>query len=475
VGLVDVETDARLSYRSLDDAAWAVADWLHGTVDAERPTLAVLVDRRPAVPALLFGGFRAGARVAALDVTLPPAALAARVNRLDPDRIVCDATTLETVRSIEAPPVACVDSPEYGGITRLAAFDDGTATPGDAPARADDAELVAFTSGTTGEPKAVRLDLASLVASALASTMRLGVAHNDRWLVPIPTYHVGGIAPLLRCTQAGTTAVFQATFDAERTIEIVTERSVTCLSLVPTQVSRMLDAGWHPTESVRFVLVGGGPVEPALIRRCGQRGVPICPTYGTTETASQVATADPDTARTHPGTVGEPVAFTDVTILEDGEPRQPGTVGEVVVDGPTVTEGYLGADDATAFGGFGFHTADLGSIDDDGRLWIEGRLDDRIVTGGEVVRPRAVVDVIEAFDGVAEVAVVGIPDEEWGERVAALVGVEAGAAPAAAALRSHCRDRLPAHAVPKTVAFTEGIPRTATGTVDRQAVLDRLT
>jgi O-succinylbenzoic acid--CoA ligase len=184
-----------------------------------------------------------------------------------------------------------------------------------------------------------------------------------------------------------------------------------------------------------------------------------------TETASQIATARPETAFEHSGTVGQPLVFTDVTVVADGDPCGPGERGEIVVDGPTVTPGYLNGD-GDAFGDRGFRTGDIGYRDGDGRLWVEGRVDDRIVTGGENVDASTVAAAIQGHPAVGDAAVVGLSDDEWGQRVAALVVGDV----TPAAVREYCDERLAAYEVPKTVRVTEALPRTASGTVDRSAV-----
>jgi len=190
-----------------------------------------------------------------------------------------------------------------------------------------------------------------------------------------------------------------------------------------------------------------------------------------TETASQIATALPATAREHAGTVGQPLVNTELTVVADGEPAAPGERGELVVSGPTVTPGYL--DDvatADAFGPRGFHTGDRGYRDADGRLWVVGRVDDRIVTGGENVAASEVAAVVRDHPAVEDCAVVGLPDSTWGERVAAAVVGNV----TADEVRDHCRDRLASYEVPKTVRIVDDLPRTASGTVDRDALRSRL-
>ncbi|MFC7210050.1 o-succinylbenzoate--CoA ligase [Natronoarchaeum sp. GCM10025321] len=339
-----------------------------------------------------------------------------------------------------------------------------------------DRRLVLFTSGTTGTPKAVPLTTRNLVASAVASAFRLGVTPDERWLCALPMYHMGGLAPVFRSTLYGTTVVLQSSFDAERTPAAARAHDVTGLSLVPTMLHRILDADETLPDSLRFVLLGGGPADASLIERAEEDGIPVCPTYGMTETASQIATARPAEAVEHEGTVGRPLFGTEVTIVdEEATPVETGETGELVVAGPTVTPGYTGARaTAEAFGPYGLHTGDLGHRDEGGRLWITGRRVDRIVTGGENVDPDEVRTTLRDHPAVEDAAVVGLEDEEWGQRVAALVVPSEGARPDADALREHCRERLAGYKLPRSIAVAESLPRTASGTVDRATVRERL-
>jgi O-succinylbenzoic acid--CoA ligase len=196
-----------------------------------------------------------------------------------------------------------------------------------------------------------------------------------------------------------------------------------------------------------------------------------------TEAASQVTTATPALTRERPGTVGRPLFGTTVTIVdEDGRSVGQGDAGEIVVSGPTITPGYLIDDERGGpFGPHGFHTGDVGRLDETGSLTVLGRLDDRIVTGGENVDPGEVAAVLTAHPDVAAAAVVGLDDDEWGERVAALVAAEGTADSLDDELvRAFIGERLAGFKRPKTVEYVEKLPRTVSGTVDRDAVRDRL-
>jgi len=480
----DASSDAETAwtYGEFDERVAATAARLDAVLDeaSADSRVGLLFGTRPAFARLYFAIQRLGATAVPLNLALDTPTLRSQATRAALDCLVCadDTAGLAPKVAPSGTPVVSVDPVSADSIRSLADVPGSGASSGRERLLDDDA-VVMFTSGTTGRPKGVRLTRRNLVASAVGSAVRLGVEPGDRWLVPLPTYHMGGLAPLVRSTLYGTTAVLQREFDADSTAAVMDEFGITCVSLVPTMLTRLLDAGWTPPHSLRFVLLGGAPAPPDLLARALDRGVPVCPTYGLTETASQVATATPEDVTTDPETVGRPLRCTEVAVLDDGgDPVETGEVGELVVDGPTVTPGYLdGEHTRDAFGPAGLHTGDLGRADEDGRLRIEGRADDRIITGGENVAPERVAAALRDHPAVADVAVVGLPDEEWGERVAALVAVEGGdAAEAVSAEELHAsvRDDLADFAVPKTIAIADSLPRTASGTVDREAVVARL-
>ena len=474
------EGGATTDYREFDRAIDALAAGLaeEGPLDATRgadespPRVAVLADDRAAVPRSLFATTRLGWSVVPLNRQSGRAALVTALERTDPAALVHDGPTAERAANLAS---------EVGLQTRsLAALRDRGATATAPPAGErtvdrDAERLVLFTSGTTGEPKGVRLSLRNLLASATGSAFRLGVLPEDRWLCCLPTYHMGGLAPWVRSALYGTRVVVGGDFDPERTAREMREHEVTGVSLVPTMLVRLLDDGWTPPETLRFVLLGGGPADESLIERALAAGVPVHPTYGMTETASQVATARPEILAEQPTTVGQPLVTTDLAVVdEDGDPVERGDTGELVVDGPTVSRGYLdGETTAAAFSDAGLHTGDLGWRDADGRLRVVGRVDDAFVSGGETVHPAAVADRLRDHPAVADAAVVGVEDREWGRRVAAAL-VPDGDTLDAADVVADCEADLATYERPRTVAVVDSLPRTASGTVDRAALRNLL-
>jgi len=301
----------------------------------------------------------------------------------------------------------------------------------------DSIATVMYTSGSTAAPKQVGLTYGNWLANALGSAVALGLDVEERWLCPMPLAHVGGLSILLRSVIYGTTAVLPGRFDAEEVKRYLAdrERRITLVSLVPTMLSRLLDAGLECPPTLRWALLGGGPIPPALIRRAAAAGVPIASTYGMTEACSQIVTH------------GWPLPGVELRVAADGE---------LLVRGPTVAPGTLGLD------GW-LHTGDLGTLDERGRLTVIGRRSETIVTGGENVAPAEVEAVLLDHEGVADAAVHARPDPEWGERLVATVVLRDGERTSPAELRAHCAARLASFKVPKAIELADALPRSPTG------------
>jgi O-succinylbenzoic acid--CoA ligase len=311
----------------------------------------------------------------------------------------------------------------------------------------DAVATVIHTSGTTAAPRAVELTVGNWLWSAVGSALALGVNAEDRWLCTLPLSHVGGLSIPLRSAIYGTTVVLHERFETDAVVRSVIEDGVTLISLVPTTLARLLDAGLERPPTLRVALVGGGPLPPTLASRAAAAGIPVAQTYGLTEACSQVATSLPG----EPETAGRPLLGTAVRIGEGGE---------ILVAGPTVAPAAADAD------GW-LRTGDLGTLDERGRLTLTGRKADTIVSGGENVAPAEVEAALLTHPAIADAAVHGSPDAEWGERVVATVVLRDGAA-TAEELRAHVAARLAPFKVPKEVRFVERLPRTPSGKLVRR-------
>ena len=302
--------------------------------------------------------------------------------------------------------------------------------------------LVVHTSGTTAAPEPVELTYGNLLWSALGSAVALGLDAEERWLCPLPLTHVGGLSVLARSAIAGTTAVVHPGFDAGAVGAAIAGEGITVVSLVPTMLARLLDAGARPAPALRWALVGGAALDPSLAARAREAGLPVAETYGLSEACSQVATR------------GAPLFCTRVEIS---------TEEEILVSGPTVAPKAAGAD------GW-LRTGDVGRLDERGRLVVTGRAAERIVTGGENVAPAEVEAALLEHPAVAEAAVHGRRDPEWGEAVTATVVLRPHAAVTEDELRAHAAGLLAGYKVPKAVSFVDALPRTASGKVRRRAL-----
>ncbi len=335
---------------------------------------------------------------------------------------------------------------------------------------------IVYTSGTTGAPKGAVLSYSNFWWSAVGSALNLGIHAADRWLAPLPLFHVGGLSVLTRSAIYGTTAVLHDGFDAARVSAALDDEEITLVSLVPTMLHRLLEvrSDRPAPPSLRCVLLGGGPAPRALLERCAQLGIPVSQTYGLTECCSQVATLAPRDALRKPGSAGRPLYPNELRMATATGDHSPGEGGEILVRGPVVTSGYWNRPDATAsaFVDGWFRTGDFGRLDEDGYLYVLDRRDDLIVTGGENVYPAEVEGVLLAHPSVAEAAVIGVADAEWGQRVVAVVRLVEGAEPSVAhELQTHCRASLAAYKVPREMRISEApLPRTASGKLRRAAL-----
>lgn len=303
---------------------------------------------------------------------------------------------------------------------------------------------VLFTSGTSARPKPVELSFANHAASARAAAQHLAPRCGERWLCVLPLFHVGGLAILLRSAIWGTTAIVHERFDAERAAAALAAGEATLVSLVPTMLRRLADAGLAAAPGLRAAVLGGGPIPAELLAWARERGIPAIATYGMTETASQIAAAD------RWERAGRPLEGVELRISAEGE---------ILVRGPMVAAGALAAD------GW-LHSGDRGRLDAGGRLLVEGRLKDVVVTGGENVACAEVEEALLAHPAVADAGVAARPDPEWGEIVVAHVVLSAPAGDGE--LAAHCAARLAGYKVPKAFVRRDELPRNAAGKLLRQ-------
>jgi O-succinylbenzoic acid--CoA ligase len=405
--------DGALTYAQLDAAATLAAQRLRALGAGPGDRVGIALPARSAVVESLHGCMRRGAVAVPVDLRLCAAERRARTAG-------CAAVVTEPLAGLAD-----------AGAPLLHTHD------------LDAVAIVVHTSGTTAGPRPVALTYGNWLWSALGSAVALGSDPADKWLCTLPLSHVGGLSILVRSAIYATTVVLHERFDAAAAADEVATRA-TLVSVVPTTLQRMLEAGLRHPPALRVALVGGAPIAPALLRRAAAAGVPAVGTYGLTEACSQVTTGGP------------PLFCTQVRI---------GPAREILVRGPTVAPGALHAD------GW-LHTGDEGELDAGGNLVVTGRAGDTIITGGENVAPAEVEAVLAEHPAVAEAAVHGAPDSEWGQRVVATVVLRAGKTATDDDLRGYCRVRLAGYKVPRVVHFAPELPKTVSGKLLRRSLED---
>jgi O-succinylbenzoic acid--CoA ligase len=403
--------------------------------------VAIPAEASAATVAALHGIARAGAVSVPLAPTLTEAELAATLTETEPALVV---DVLESL--IDGEPT-----------TTLPAASDA-----DAPA------VIVMTSGTTARPRAVVLSTAAMTASAEAWLAALPPATG--WLLAVGVAHVAGLGIVWRAALAGVPLVIPARSDAEAILaSLAAAPAPSHVSLVPTVLARVLDAAADapPPSSLRAVPLGGGPIPPELVRRAVAAGWPVVPTYGLSEAGSGVTALPTAEASSHADSAGRPLPGVRIRIADP----DPTGIGDIEVDTPARFSGYLGdaAGTVAALTPDGWiRTGDLGRVDPEGRLTVADRRVDRIVRGGENVSPAEVEAVLRDHPSIADVAVIGRPDPEFGQVPVAVVVIRLdGDEPDDAELARFCRARLSRAKVPVAFVRRRALPRTASGKVQR--------
>ncbi|RZS34108.1 acyl-CoA synthetase (AMP-forming)/AMP-acid ligase II [Herbihabitans rhizosphaerae] len=337
--------------------------------------------------------------------------------------------------------------------------------------------LIVLTSGTTGTPKGARRPTPKGLGEAASVLSRIPLKVGDRMLIAAPLFHSWGLAALQLSMPLRSTLVLRNKFDAEDTLAAIAEHKVTTLFAVPIMLQRILNLPAHvraryDTSSLRIVASSGSALSGSMVTAFMDTfGDVLYNFYGSTE-VSWATIADPADLRAAPTTAGRPPLGTRVAILgSNGEPMPPGSVGRIFVGNDMLFDGY------TDGGGRKIEhdmmeTGDTGFTDADGRLFVSGRDDEMIISGGENVFPRPVEEVLAALPQVEEVAVVGVPDAEYGQRLAAYVVVREGARLDEDAVRAYVHQRLARFSVPRDVTFLEALPRNQTGKVVKRLLTE---
>ncbi|WP_136708732.1 AMP-binding protein [Agromyces sp. H66] len=476
-----------VTYRELDARAERLAAGLRAAGYAVGDRIATITGNSADHVVLFFACAKAGLVLVPLSWRLAPRELAAQLEIAEPALLLVEAEFESLAKATLARLARRIPTAPLGmhGVEGEVP-PPGARGAGDAPAvrrdvHDDDALFMIFTSGTTATPKGAVLTHANCFWTNLSFSRIAEVGAGDTVLAVMPQYHVGGwnITPLL-AWWTGATVVLERTFDPGRVLHLIQERRITTMMGVP---ANYLFLAQHPDfddtdlSSLAHAIVGGAPMPPALLRTWHARGVALTQGYGLTEASPNVLCLPDEDARTKVGSAGKPYPHVDVAVADpatsehlDGEAE-----GELLVHGPSVFAGYFRdavATEAALVGGW-LRTGDLVRRDADGYFTIVDRIKDIYISGGEGVAPAEVEAVLMGHPAVADVAVVGVPDERWGEAGAAWIVVRRGRMTDAAELTEFARASLARFKVPREVHFVDELPRSTAGKVLRRVLADR--
>ncbi len=452
-----------------------VAAWLAGK---QKTNTAFLGMNGDALPILLFASGMAGTPFVPLNYRLADADLNRLVARSAPAVLIADDDML--------PRIADVDGVEV--VARSAFEEEFLRCPPCERVALTDAEtdiaVLLFTSGTTGDPKAAVLRHANLTSYVMSTVEFLGAGDDEAALVSVPPYHIAGISAVLTAAYSGRRVVYLPAFTAEEWVRVAAEEKITHAMVVPTMLGRILDVIEQTGETLpalRALSYGGGKMPEPVIARALARfpHVDFVNAYGLTETSSTIAllgakdhraafASDDPAIRRRIASVGQPLPSVELEIRrDDGSVCDVGEQGEIHVRGEQVSGEYLHKK-AIADDGW-FATNDAGWLDEGGYLFVEGRLDDVIVRGGENISPGEIEDVLRSFDDVADCAVLGIPCTQWGEKVVAVIVSRSGS-PDTGRMAAAIRERLRSTKTPEQWFIRDELPYNETGKLLRRVL-----
>ncbi|MFQ5409555.1 MAG: long-chain fatty acid--CoA ligase [Anaerolineales bacterium] len=345
----------------------------------------------------------------------------------------------------------------------------------------DDPLVIMFTAGTTGRPKGAVLTHNNLFYDSCTVSFSVDWRTDDRVLVALPLFHIGALIYVVIDTHIGATTVLMKAFDPTGFLQAVEAHKVNSFLAVPAMLNFMLQVPAYKEvdlTSVRWALCGTAPVPVPLIQAWAQRGIAIQQVYGLTEVTGGAAVLNAARALEKVGSTGLPMFHTDIRVVdEEGGDTPPGEVGEIIIRGPHVMREYWNNPAATAEtvrDGW-LLTGDLGKVDEEGYLYIVERKKDMIISGGENIYPAEIEGVLAAMEQIAEAAVIGIPDPDWGEAVCVVARLKEGQALTLDEVVQHCSDKLGKYKLPKKLVITEKpLPRNPTGKLLKRVIREQV-
>ena len=483
-----VQGSRRLNYRELNRRVNRLSNYLLMVGLKQEDRCAYLMYNNIEVVELIFAAAKIGLILVPLNWRLAPKELAFILSDSGAETLFFDAEfakTVETFKKDERLNIkrkVVIGGQAEEAVSYEEALSEGSdeEPEGTENLTLDTPHIIMYTAGTTGLPKGAVLTQGCSFWNAINLELDMGFASIDRDLLVLPMFHIGGIGLFtLPMIHVGGTVVIQRTFDPGETLRLLREENVTLFFGVPAIFLFLIQ---HPTFSaeafrnVRLVMSGGAPLPVSLVRRYHEAGIVLQQGFGMSEAAPSISTLPKDLALKKPGSIGRALLHVEARVVgDDMKDVLPNEVGELVIRGPNVMKEYWNRPDATreAFSGGWFHSGDMARMDEDGDLYIVDRKKDMFISGGENVYPAEVENAIFELPRVAEVAMIGVKDEKWGEVGRAIVSVKAGATLTEAEILDFLKGRLAKYKVPRSVVFVEQLPRNAAGKVLKNVLREK--
>jgi len=475
VFLFSESDDRRFTYREFDAAVNRAANMLSARGIGKGDVVSLLMPNGAEYVVAYFACFKLGALAGPVNSLLKPEEMLYVVANSEARLLLYDSQFAEQVAEVRR---------GLKGLREAVVFDrESEATKGhppepggwnDTPLARDDEAIIIYTSGTTGRPKGCLLTHGNLIANARQIVEWLGFKEDDRLLTIMPLFHMNAVSvTTMSALYAGASTVVSPRFSASRFWQIISDYQITSFGSVATMLSMLLSTytGGVPeglsTQRLRFAMCGSAPVPAAVMRRFEQTfNCPVVEGYGLSESTCR-STFNPPDERRRAGSCGLSIG-NEMRVVDDEDNEVPdGVPGEIVMRGENIFKGSFKNEEATAraFRGGWFHTGDVGFRDSEGFFHIVDRKSDMIIRGGENIYPREIDELLYKHPSVAEAAAIGVPDELYGEEVAAFVVLKEGGAASEDEIKAYCREHLADYKCPKSVRVVESLPKGPTGKV----------
>ncbi|MFH0788070.1 MAG: o-succinylbenzoate--CoA ligase [Pseudomonadota bacterium] len=474
-----VEGNRRLSYRELNRRVNRLSRYLQtiGLKNGDR--LGLLAFNGLEYVEVIFAAAKLGLLLVPLNWRLSPAELAFNLSDSETETLIFDPEFSEVVEKIKdltpLKKMVILGGKPCPGVQpyeqALAGQSDDEPIPAE-PVSLSTPHIIMYTAGTTGRPKGAVLSQGASFWNAVNLNLDMHFTSDDRDLLVLPMFHIGGIGLFtLPILYAGGTVILQRTFDPARTLRLLQEEKISLLFGVPAIFLFLIQ---HPDfnpesfKTLRLVMSGGAPLPVSLVKHYLEAGIVLQQGFGMSEAAPSIATLNKERAIKKAGSIGSPLFHVEAKVVDDTMKDLPfGDVGELVIRGPNLMQGYWKRPEATeeAFAGGWFHTGDLARMDQEGDLTIIERKKDMFISGGENVYPAEVENAIYELPQISEAAVIGFKDEKWGEVGRAVVVLKEGEKLSTEEIIRHLKDRLAKYKIPKEVVFINQLPRNAAGKV----------